>query len=1185
MKNKVLLVKPPFFTPWTPPLGIGILKSYLEQHGFSVKCLDYNTDAALWGTHHKYFRALRGAPTHAEKMRDGGYTELWYILQAHMLAYLNGAEPATCAVMMREVISTYGLKPSPDMIEVLASILTQYFNRLEALTDGLDLSGFSVVGTSAYTTSLASSLFFLRQIKQKAPHITTVMGGGVFVDDLALGSDNLNTLLEEYPFVDHLILGEGEPLMLKLLQGELSHKRVISVADVGGKTLNIKDVPVPNFSDFNMSDYYQLSIEGARSCPFQCQFCSETIQWGEYRKKPIEQFVEQVIYLVQKYNNNQFFMGDSLMNPYITGFARELLKRDARIVYDGYLRADKPVTGRDRVMEWARSGLYRVRLGIESGSMRVLELMNKMATPQVISEALKSLAQAGIRTTTYWIVGFPGETEDDFQDTLQFIREHHRFIYELEAHPYEYFPYGQIGSRLYRSTSRYSQEVTDVIKFKSWDVADTNVSASEKYERLRRISGLARELGLPNIYTMAERYEAEERWQQLYPLASDVFQGTKARRSMAHLPEGAFAAMATDSMPGADAVLCYRVFVKTALDEATLSAALRRLIEYSDILQMGTRRERQPESLLLLHSGAEADGHDKEGMIRQITERLSAEMRPEPWASVRMALIRSEKDSCDLLLLVHRAIADSQSVTLLFEDFYRIYTQLLNGRNVSLPPVTKTYTELANEWVSEPDGKRASLTDIRVQTCLDDPLEMEPLAARSTAFCLGPDSKERLLSVAKRALGLNPQEILACATLRSLAKAQETERLFIDVTINHRSVDRSLERTAGPLTFVRPVPAEILRNQHPLSSLRQLRETLRHVRGAEATTRNENASEVEGVLLNLEYFLDAPWLGGIDWIPRGFVDDQRRLSRRYLLRVTPLLTADDISVYISYQDKAGAKAVVDQLVSHLSRELQLMMDNCDDYVKARQFWIDEFSGYEPAASFGEGPDENGAAGQGWGSVRCEVEGEVCEKARLESHAQLSVLILAAYSAALSRLTGCEDSAIRVFTNRDEDTGGVPVRLRTPWDTRFIDFVGAVGEKVLLAHRYRAGAFDLLADGLPAQELNGSEIVCGAGYVIGSLDGNEEAATKGEAGLPRSQADSPVKVLLKATATGQALQVELAYDSGPVRRATVEKIAFYLQATLRAVAQDPGIRLGDIPCHLLSQGDESGVAIRKDDFAF
>jgi len=432
----ILLVKPPYFSPWTPPLGISILKTFLKQRGYVAKCFDFNTDVDLWSMHHKYFSTLQ---TLESVSINDGYSKLWWILNAHMLAYANDASPADCARVLERVTPYYGIAINQPIINTLIPLIDQFFKRMKELVDQIDLSGFSTVGTSTYTTSLGPSLFILKHIKRAYPHIKTVMGGGVFADDLALESDNLDTLVREYDFVDHVILGEGELLLLKLVEGELAHKRVISLADLSGKTLEMKDVPIPDFSDTSTEDYYHLSIEGARSCPFQCSFCSETIQWGEYRKKPMNVFAEQVVELARRHDNNSFFMGDSLMNPYINPFANKLLEMNASIMYDGYLRADKPVTHRNYVKLWADSGCYRVRLGIESAAARVLDSMDKMTTPKVISDVLKTLANEGIRTTTYWIVGFPGETEEEFQETCDFIREHHRFIYELEAHPY-YLP-------------------------------------------------------------------------------------------------------------------------------------------------------------------------------------------------------------------------------------------------------------------------------------------------------------------------------------------------------------------------------------------------------------------------------------------------------------------------------------------------------------------------------------------------------------------------------------------------------------------------------------------------------------------------------------------------------------------------------------------------------------------------
>jgi radical SAM superfamily enzyme YgiQ (UPF0313 family) len=94
---------------------------------------------------------------------------------------------------------------------------------------------------------------------------------------------------------------------------------------------------------------------------------------------------DQLVTLADRYGNRTFFLGDSLMDPYIGDLSAALVEHRAGILYDGYLRADKLATNRERALHWRRSGLFRVRLGIESASASVLERMKKMTTPQRIA--------------------------------------------------------------------------------------------------------------------------------------------------------------------------------------------------------------------------------------------------------------------------------------------------------------------------------------------------------------------------------------------------------------------------------------------------------------------------------------------------------------------------------------------------------------------------------------------------------------------------------------------------------------------------------------------------------------------------------------------------------------------------------------------------------------------------------
>src|SRR4030095_11090023 len=141
----------PYFSPWTPPLGISNIKSYLNNNGYYVKCFDFNTDPELWGMHHAYFKVLLATD---DKTDNDGYSKLWWILNAHMLAYANNGTPGACAKVLQTIIPYYGIKYERGAIDKLILLVDKFFGRLNKMIDQLDLSEYSVVGTSTYSTSL-----------------------------------------------------------------------------------------------------------------------------------------------------------------------------------------------------------------------------------------------------------------------------------------------------------------------------------------------------------------------------------------------------------------------------------------------------------------------------------------------------------------------------------------------------------------------------------------------------------------------------------------------------------------------------------------------------------------------------------------------------------------------------------------------------------------------------------------------------------------------------------------------------------------------------------------------------------------------------------------------------------------------------------------------------------------------
>jgi radical SAM superfamily enzyme YgiQ (UPF0313 family) len=184
------------------------------------------------------------------------------------------------------------------------------------------------------------------------------------------------------------------------------------------------------------------------------------------------------------------------------------------------LRADPPVCKTENTKLWRDGGLYRARLGVESGSDKILEIMNKKISVAQIKDAIYSLASCGIKTTTLWLIGHPNETEEDFIQTLNLIEEMADYIYEAELSPFRYFVSGQVESTVwnksYGSMKLYPDKYDDTLVIQTYDLSNVDPSREVVYERLNRIRKHINKLGIPNPYSLKEIIEADKRWSYLH---------------------------------------------------------------------------------------------------------------------------------------------------------------------------------------------------------------------------------------------------------------------------------------------------------------------------------------------------------------------------------------------------------------------------------------------------------------------------------------------------------------------------------------------------------------------------------------------------------------------------------------------------------------------------------------------
>ena len=521
IRKKILLALLPYWTPQIPPLGIACLKGFLQEHGYIVKTIDVNVEETARQLYDKYFETLKATIPEA---KQGNFYNIGHdVFQNHMMAHFNHQNRDHYIELVKTLVYlTFYTKISTEQVTRLDQILSEFYSFVETyMLHRLEEEKPDVLGLSVYRGNLPAAVFTFKRTREHFPHIKTVMGGAAFAQLLTPGTANFDYFLETTKgIIDHFIIGEGENLFLKLLNGEIPPtQRVLTLKDISGQTMHLPSAPLPDFSDFNIDYYPDMASYTSRSCPFQCKFCTETVYWGNYRKKPAAQIINELHTLYKKYGIQMFLLSDSLLNPVINDLAQEFLAKDYPIYWDGYLRVGRETLDPEKAYLWRRGGYYRARIGVESGSQKVLEAMNKRIPLEDIATTIINLGNAGIKVTTYFIMGFPSETEDDFQKTLDFIEMLKDNIYEAECNPFGFYPEAQVSSAEWQKNAAvlplYPETARDMLMLQSW-IVDVAPHREEIYRRVSRFVAHCARLGVPNPYSIYDIYRADERWKKLH---------------------------------------------------------------------------------------------------------------------------------------------------------------------------------------------------------------------------------------------------------------------------------------------------------------------------------------------------------------------------------------------------------------------------------------------------------------------------------------------------------------------------------------------------------------------------------------------------------------------------------------------------------------------------------------------
>ena len=424
---QVALVNMPFSYSKYPSIQLGTLSARLKSQGIPVDCHHLNVRFAheIGVSLHELIcdkRALFG---------EWLFSYLLFRNNPKWADYPSVFKPVFEEVA-RETASSIGY------FEEIATRIAPQF--LMSMLTGIEWGTYKLVGFTSTFDQNVASLTMAKLIKDLYPETVIVFGGANYDGEMGM------EYVRAFPFIDHVVIGEGEDVFPQLVRYVLDGKRNSLPAGVTARQGD-KILFTPNrtlFSDFvdaglpDYDDYYHLLAElgeaargldrvllyeASRGCwwgeKHHCTFCGLNAQSMTFRSKSPEQAATEIAALSERYDTARFRLVDNIIDmKYVDGlfgkFAAEHCDLDVFIESKSNLH-------KSQIRTLAAGGVKCLQPGLESLSLAQLRAMDKGVTPMQNLVCLKWCCYYHITVSWNILLGFPGETNEDYRRQLDVI--------------------------------------------------------------------------------------------------------------------------------------------------------------------------------------------------------------------------------------------------------------------------------------------------------------------------------------------------------------------------------------------------------------------------------------------------------------------------------------------------------------------------------------------------------------------------------------------------------------------------------------------------------------------------------------------------------------------------------------------------------------------------------------------
>jgi radical SAM superfamily enzyme YgiQ (UPF0313 family) len=465
------LVKTPPWDTRLPPLGIGYLDSYLKKHGVAAEVWDCNIDTYL------RFRMDQ------EALWDMEAAVFWFTPERVEEVFSHEAD-----IVARRIVEA-------DCPYVGFSLTMEGINFAKLVTD---------------------------RLRRDAPDTVILMGGpGVAFPEYRV--------LFPRGSVDLFVIGAGEEALRQIVECEIqpdgsSRKPIPETMKVWRDREGDPDSPLclshpldadsfehPTFEGYDLVKYRgrdHLALIMGRGCFRSCAFCSDKPDQGRYRAFGFEKLMQAIAYYKEQLWIGGITYNDLILNGDINHLDRYcdvLIENNVELVWDGQATAHRVMNKRPWLFEkMAQAGCTDLTYGLESFSNDVLAVMRKGYVEDVAVETLKHTRAAGMTTGINLICGFPGETEEHFQHTLDGLKRHREHIDRVTSLSIcAVMP----GSPLWTEGNKFGITTPPPGHYHEWESLDGSNTLPIRIDRHGRMKALVQELGLSAVVQATDEFD------------------------------------------------------------------------------------------------------------------------------------------------------------------------------------------------------------------------------------------------------------------------------------------------------------------------------------------------------------------------------------------------------------------------------------------------------------------------------------------------------------------------------------------------------------------------------------------------------------------------------------------------------------------------------------------------------